>query len=71
LRWARAGTAIYNSKVTIVAPELLSPEEAYRLFLDALDSVGLTVYPVGRFMRIIETAKAKSSPIPSYLSVPM
>jgi hypothetical protein len=62
------GTAIDNSKVTIVAPELLSPEEAYRLFLDALDSVGLTVYPAGRFMRIIETAKAKTSPISVYVS---
>ena len=57
-----------SAKVTIVAPELLSPEEAYRLFLDALDSVGLTVYPAGRFMRIIETSKAKSSPIPIYVS---
>jgi hypothetical protein len=63
-----AVSAIESSKVTIVAPELLSPEEAYRLFLDALDSVGLTVYPVGRFMRIIETAKAKTSPISVYVS---
>jgi general secretion pathway protein D len=57
-----------GAKVTIVAPELLSTEEAYRLFLDALDSVGLTVYPAGRFMRIVETSKAKGSPIPVYVS---
>ncbi|HZL16354.1 MAG TPA: hypothetical protein VFG23_01285 [Polyangia bacterium] len=63
-----SGGAIDNAKVTIVAPELLSAEDAYRLFLDALDSVGLTVYPAGKFMRIIETSKAKSSPIPSYVS---
>jgi len=55
-----------GKKVTIYAPQLISPEEAYRLFLDALDSVGLTVERTGRFLQIIETAKAKSSPIPFY-----
>src|SRR5580698_3978289 len=62
------GGAIDNAKVTIVAPGLLSTEDAYELFLNALDSVGLTVYPSGKFMRIIEISKAKSSPIPSYVS---
>ncbi len=55
-----------SKKVTIYAPQLITPEEAYRLFLDALDSVGLTVERTGRFVQIIETAKAKSSPIPFY-----
>jgi len=50
--------------VTVVAPQLMTPEEAYRLFLDALDSVGLTVYRSGRFLRIIEVGDAKKSPIP-------
>jgi hypothetical protein len=53
-----------HAKVTIVAPSLLTSGEAYRLFLDALDSVGLTVYPDGHFLRIIESAKAKTYPIP-------
>ena len=39
-----------HAKVTIVAPSLITAGEAYRLFLDALDSVGLTVYPDGRFL---------------------
>src|SRR5450755_3859904 len=61
------GTIPSNSKkVTIVAPELITPEEAYRLFLGALDSVGLTVQPSGKILRIIETVKAKSGPIPLY-----
>jgi len=61
------GTIPSNSKkVTIVAPELITPEEAYRLFLGALDSVGLTVQPSGKVLRIIETVKAKSAPIPLY-----
>ena len=53
-----------HAKVTIVAPSLITSAEAYRLFLDALDSVGLTVYPSGAFFRIIESAKAKTYPIP-------
>jgi general secretion pathway protein D len=65
------GTIPANSKrVTIVAPQLMSPEEAYRLFLSALDSVGLTVYPTGKFLRIVETSKAKGSALPVYVSQP-
>jgi general secretion pathway protein D len=61
------GTIPANSKkVTIIAPQLITPEEAYRLFLGALDSVGLTVEPSGKFLRIIETLRAKSTSIPVY-----
>jgi hypothetical protein len=59
-----------SKKFTIYAPMLITPEEAYRLFLSALDSVGLTVFRTGSFLRIIETAKAKSSPIPFYMPSP-
>jgi general secretion pathway protein D len=55
------GTIPANSKkVTVVAPELITPEEAYRLFLGALDSAGLTVEQSGKFLRIVETAKIKT-----------
>ncbi len=50
--------------VTVFAPQLITPEEAYRLFVEALDSVGLTLYPTGRFLRIVEVGAAKTSPIP-------
>jgi general secretion pathway protein D len=50
--------------VTIVAPQPITAAEAYDLFLAALDSVGLTVYPTGGFLRVIETSKVKSAPIP-------
>jgi hypothetical protein len=53
-----------HAKVTIVAPSLITTSEAYRLFLEALDSVGLAVYPSGSFIRIIESGKAKTYPIP-------
>jgi general secretion pathway protein D len=55
------GTIPANSKkVTVVAPELITPEEAYRLFLVALESAGLTVERSGKFERIVETAKIKT-----------
>src|SRR5262245_14503902 len=49
-----------NKTVTIVAPQPITAAEAYDLFLDALDSVGLTVYSAGRTLRLIETSKIKS-----------
>ena len=65
-----SGTIASASKtVTIIAPQPLTSAEAYQLFLQALDSVGLTVYQSGRFMRVIETAKAKASPIPIFIDV--
>jgi len=53
-----------SKTVTIVSPQLLTPEEAYGLFLDALDSIGLTVYRQGAFYRVIESSNAIHSPIP-------
>jgi general secretion pathway protein D len=50
--------------VTIVAPQPITAAEAYDLFLAALDSVGLTVYPSGGVLRVIETSRVKSAPIP-------
>jgi hypothetical protein len=53
--------------VTIIAPQPITAAEAYDLFLNALDSVGLTVYPSHGVLRVIETSKAKSSPIPIFI----
>jgi type II secretory pathway component GspD/PulD (secretin) len=50
--------------VTIVSPRPITAREAYALFLDALDSVGLTVYQAGSALRVVETAKIKTLPIP-------
>jgi general secretion pathway protein D len=55
-----------NRNVTIVAPAQISPAAAYRLVLDALNSVGLTLQPAGGFYQIIETQRARSKPIPLY-----
>lgn len=55
-----------QSKVTIIAPEAVTAEEAYRIFLSSLDSMGLTVQPYGRVLKIIESSKARESSIPVY-----
>jgi type II secretory pathway component GspD/PulD (secretin) len=60
------GTLATSKKVTIYSPGLLTSADAYRLFLAALDSVGLTVYSTGKLLRVIETPKAKTSGIPVY-----
>jgi len=69
------GTIPANAKkVTVIAPQLITPDEAYRLFLAAMDSVGLTVDESGRFYKIIETVKAKQTSMPIFSSdapVPM
>jgi general secretion pathway protein D len=61
------GTIDRTKKVTIISPQLITPEEAYQLFLDALDSVGLTVVRAGKFLRVIETTAAKTYPLPVYV----
>ncbi len=55
-----------NRNVTFVVPALVTPAQAYRLALDALNSVGLTLQPAGGYFQIIETQRAKSKPIPLY-----
>jgi general secretion pathway protein D len=56
----------HNRDVTFVVPALVTPAEAYRLVLDALNSVGLTLQPAGGYFQIIETQRARSKSIPLY-----
>jgi hypothetical protein len=63
--WSEA-VAARNKKVTIVAPLPTTTRQAFGLFLNALDSIGLTVEPSGSFWRIVETHKVKSTPVPLY-----
>jgi len=55
---------VQGKKTTIIAPQLITPEEAYRLFFSALDSLGLTVESTGKFLRVVENAKARFAPLP-------
>jgi general secretion pathway protein D len=54
-------SAVRSQKVTIIAPEPVSAGEAYRLFLSALATMGLTVEATGGFLRIIESNRGKES----------
>lgn len=55
-----------RKRVTVSVPSLVTPKQAFRLFLDALNSVGLTVLPSGNFYQVIETVRAKTKSIPLY-----
>jgi hypothetical protein len=55
-----------GKKITIVAPNIMTREEAFAAFLNALDSIGLTVERASGYLRIIETSKAKTSVTPVY-----
>ncbi len=53
-----------GKKVTVIAPLKMSQQDAYRVFLVALSTMGLTVVPKGNVIRIVESATAKSETVP-------
>jgi general secretion pathway protein D len=55
-----------GKKVTVIAPLKMSQTEAYRVFLVALSTMGLTVVPKGNILRIVESATAKSETVPIF-----
>ncbi len=57
---------VRQAKVTILAPDTITVNEAYRMFLSALESMGLTVQPEGKVLKIIESNRARESAIPIY-----
>ncbi len=55
-----------GKKVTVVAPNTLSAPDAYRVFLVALSTIGLTVVPKGSVLRIVESATARGETVPIF-----
>jgi general secretion pathway protein D len=55
-----------GKKVTVIAPNKMSSTEAYRVFLVALSTMGLTIVPKGNVLRIVESATAKTETVPIY-----
>jgi general secretion pathway protein D len=57
-----------RGKISIVGPENgsaeLDSDQFYATFLSALEANGLTVYPSGRFLKIVERGRARQSNIP-------
>ena len=62
--WSEA-IAARNKKVTIVAPLPMTPRQAFELFLDALDSVGLTVEPLGQILADHRDPQGQVDPDPT------
>ncbi|HEY6011849.1 MAG TPA: secretin N-terminal domain-containing protein, partial [Nitrospirota bacterium] len=50
-----------TGKITIMTPTRISPEEAYQVFLSALEIKGFTAVEDGRVVRIIPTSAARQS----------
>ncbi len=50
-----------TGKVTLMTPTKISPDEAYQVFLSALEIKGFTAVEDGRVVRIIPTASARQS----------
>ncbi len=58
-----------RGKISIVGPENgrveVDSDQFYAAFLAALDANGLSVYPHGRFLKIVDKRSAKQNPIPT------
>ncbi len=55
-----------RGKITIVAPTEITVAEAWKAFLTALASNGLTVVPAGKFLKIKQAKKAQKDAIETY-----
>ena len=49
------GSNVRAQKVTVYSPTAVTAGEAYRAFLSALNVMGLTVQPAGRYLKIVES----------------
>ncbi|MFN7131001.1 MAG: secretin N-terminal domain-containing protein, partial [Myxococcales bacterium] len=60
-----------RGKISIIGPEHgkvgVTADEAYAAFLAALDANGLTVYPVGKYLKIVDKRSGKQNNIPTYV----
>jgi general secretion pathway protein D len=52
-----------SKKVTMMTPNKMSPQDAYRVFLVALSTMGVTVVPKGNTLRVVETSQAKGETV--------
>jgi type II secretory pathway component GspD/PulD (secretin) len=54
-----------RGKVTLIAPQPVTPAEAYEIFLAALAMQGFTVVPQGPINKIIPSQNATVQPLPT------
>ncbi len=60
------GGRLRQIKATVVSPEKITADEAYRAFLSILAQNGMTVIPHGRFLKIVETPGVVTFATPLY-----
>ena len=58
---------IARGKITLISKTAVTADEAYAAFLAALSANNIAIYPSGRYWKVIRTADAKKTPIPTYL----
>jgi general secretion pathway protein D len=57
------GVLSRSKKLTIIAPNKMTAEQAYRLFLVGLSTMGLTVVPKGNVLKVVESGQAKGETV--------
>ncbi|HYG70332.1 MAG TPA: type II secretion system secretin GspD, partial [Anaeromyxobacteraceae bacterium] len=57
---------IARGTITLLSKTAVTSDEAYAAFLAALSANNISVYPTGRYYKLIRTADAKKFPIPTY-----
>ncbi len=55
-----------SGKVTILSPEPVTVREAYAAFYAALEQMGLTVVPSGKYFKIVESTGVEGKTVPVY-----
>lgn len=55
-----------GKKITIIAHDRVTVDEAWRAFLASLEVNGMTIVPSGRFLKLAQSTDAKSAPVPLY-----
>jgi general secretion pathway protein D len=60
------GEDVAKGKITLLSKSPVTADEAYAAFLAALSSNGIALYQTGQYWKLVRTADAKKTPIPTY-----
>lgn len=60
------GASVRDGKVTVIAPEAVTMQQAYAAFHAALETMGLTVEETGGYLKVVESKDAVHRVLPVY-----
>jgi general secretion pathway protein D len=60
------GSGVRDGKVTVIAPEEVTMQQAYAAFYAALETMGLTVEQSGDYLKVVESKDAAHRVLPVY-----